>query len=567
MLQELAIRNFAIIDDIRMCFDGGFTVLSGETGAGKSIIINAVNLLLGARATARMVRTGADEAELEALFDVPPGSIVATRMADQNLNPADGLLIRRIISAKDRHRIYINGRLSTLQTLTDISDSLASISGQHAHQTLLREEAHLVILDQFGDLVPLRMQMEALFQQMTPLIEKRERLLNQARRQAEEMEFLEFQLQEILDASPEPEEDVALDAERRRLRNAESLMQTASVCVDMLYADAGSVTERLGEAGKRLEGLVRFDGELVPLAEQLEDIRCRVEDVTASLRDYLSRQELDPSRLDAVEARLDRLNRLKRKHGGSLEAVIGKQAALTTALADLNSLDERIQVVTERLGDVYQEASKAALSLSGRRLAVADDLAPRVEAELASLKMPETRFAVHFDHYPLGKDVDPRLQVDGRQLKPWGVDRVAFFISPNPGEALKPLAAIASGGELSRVVLALKSILAVNDAVETVVFDEVDAGIGGGAAEMVGRKLKALAERHQVICITHLPQIARFANHHFRIVKEVRGGGTATTITPLDAKQRIEEIARMLGGTRITAKTRAHAKEMLATGN
>lgn len=565
MLQELAIRNFAIIDDVRIRLDTGLTVLSGETGAGKSIIINAVNLLLGARATARMVRTGAEEAELEALFQVPDEGRIPECMAAQDLDPAEGLLIRRIISANDRHRVYINGRLSTLQLLTEITEALASISGQHAHQILLKEEQHLAILDQFGELMPLRSRMEALYQQVARLVDERDALRRQAARQSEEREFLEFQLREIEDAAPDPDEDRTLEAERQRLRNAETLVQTVGGCVEILYATTGSASEQLGEARKRVERLLRFDDALSPIRDQLEDLRFRIEDAAESLRAYLASQDLDSARLDAVEARLDLLNRLKRKHGGTLEAVLEKQNTLFASLNGLDSLDDRIREMDRRLDKMYREAADVARELSTRRKEVGKSLARRVEQELSTLKMPDTRFELVFETFPAAGDLDACLQIDGNALKSLGIDRVAFFISPNPGEALKPLAAIASGGELSRVVLALKSILAINEAVETVVFDEVDAGVGGGVAEMVGRKLKELADRHQVICITHLAQIAKFADHHFRIVKAVESDHTVTSITPLDSKQRIEEIARMLGGTRITSKTLDHAREMLTS--
>jgi DNA repair protein RecN (Recombination protein N) len=564
MLQELAIRNFAIIDDARIRFGAGITVLSGETGAGKSIVVNALNLLLGGRASARMVRTGAAESEVEALFDVSPEGRIAEAMTAQGFSPDEGLLVRRIISASDRHRVYVNGRLSTLQQLEELTGSLASISGQHAHQALLRDDRHLDVIDRFGGWTQLRRQVQDGHRRLAGLVEERNRLRAKAERQAEERGFLEHQLRELEQVAPSPGEDEALEAERFRLRNAESLVQTVERCIDRLYAATGSATDLLGETAKDLAGLVRIDEALEAAAVQLEDLRYRTEDVAGSLRDYLAGLDLDPGRLDAVEARLDQINRIKRKHGGSLAAALDRQEGLAAELDGLDALDERIDAVERQMDEMRREALEAARSLSRHRRTAAGRLTKRIESELAALEMARTRFGVAFEANPVSDGVDERLRTADGALRPWGLEKAAFLISPNPGEAMKPLASIASGGELSRVILALKCILSNDDGVETLVFDEVDAGIGGSVAERVGRKLKELSGRHQVICITHLAQIAKFADHHFRISKRIHRGKTATIVEPLGAEERVGEIARMLGGARITAKTMAHAREMLA---
>jgi DNA repair protein RecN (Recombination protein N) len=567
MLQELTIRNFAIFDDVRMCFEPGLTVLSGETGAGKSIIINAVNLLLGARATATMVRTGASEAELEALFRVPHDSRLAERMAAQGLKAEDGLIIRRIISAGDRHRVYINDRLSTLQMLTDLTENIASISGQHAHQRLLKDDQHLLLIDQFAELLPMRQQMESVFHQLAGLVSEGRRLRQKAERQEDEKAFIEFQLKEMMAADITPGEDVELEAQRRRLRHAEKIVQEINHCVDSLYAVEGAVSERLGDISKRLDALASVDSAFSTFAELASDLRYRAEDMAESLRHYLDDQRLDPIGLEAIESRLDRLNRLKRKYGSTLAGILEKQASLMEERNGIEALDDKIREIDQRIETTHIEAANLALDLSRFRRRAAKILAKRVVEELAALNMPNTRFDVQFTHdgVPEAESRDP-MQVKGATLRPSGIDRPVFFISPNPGEALKPLAETASGGELSRVVLSMKSILAARDSLETLVFDEVDAGIGGGAAEMVGEKLKDLAATHQVICITHLAQIARFADHHFRITKAVRNNATATTVVSLSPAQRVEEIARMLGGNRITDAALDHAKALLGAG-
>jgi len=564
MLRELSIRNFAIIDDLRISFGPGLTVLSGETGAGKTIIIEAVNLLLGSRASAKLVRSGAEAAELEAFFELDPESPSGRLMAAQGHDPAEGLLVRRVISTSDRPRIYINDRLATMQSLAAITENLASISGQHAHQLLLREDQHLLILDQFGGLLPLRRRVAELFQAFGPLAARRDELQRQERQRHEQREWLELQEREIREAAITPEEDAALEKERLRLKNAQALLQTVGDCVERLYSGEGSVNDQLGAVRKQLEGAARLDADLGPLGGRLEEASYQIEDVARELRDYLRTLESDDQRLEAVEARLDRLNRLKRKYGGSLDAVAARLAEVRAELETLDGLADAMAAVEGQMNDAGRLLQAAAAELSAGRARVARQLARKVEQELAALQMRRTRFDVVLQGHPAGRGALPHLVRDDREVQETGLEGACFMIAPNVGEELKPLAAIASGGELSRVVLALKAILAATETVGTVVFDEVDAGIGGGVAELVGLKLRELARRHQIICITHLPQIARFGDQHFRIAKRVAKGRTATSIERLEAEQRVEELARMLGGLEITAATRAHARELLA---
>ncbi len=563
MLKELSIRNFAIIDDLTIRFAEGMTILSGETGAGKSIILGAVNLLLGSRASADMVRTGAETAELEALFHVATADTLAANLAAHGIDMDQDLVIRRIISRTDSNRVYINGRLATIGLLHTVTENLASISGQHAHQGLLKDEQQLLILDQFADLLALRQQVHDTHHRIVPLIEKLQQLHRTRKRQAEHMELLEFQQQEIQRARPDPGEDVELEQEQLRLKNAQMLYQTVFDSIEELYGASGSIIERLLEVKKNLEKAGRVDAQLESTAANLAAAAYQIEDLVEQLRSHLSLIQMDDGRLEIVEERLDTLNRLKRKYGGSLDAVLSRLTQIGQELSQVAGIDEEIQQVESTLNEHHNRLVVLARQLSQQRKKAAARLAKRVAAELESLKMANTEFEAALRRVAADEKTSAHLQTDGHVIQQTGMDQVTFMIAPNPGEELKPLAGIASGGELSRVVLALKAILARGSAVETIVFDEVDAGIGGGTAEVVGRKLSVLAKHHQVICITHLPQIAKFADQHFSIAKQVVDGRTITTIRPLNEKDRHREIARMLGGERITPTTLAHARELL----
>lgn len=565
MLRELSIRNFAIIDDLKISFSEGFTILSGETGAGKSIIVNAVNLLLGTRATAKLIRTGAETAEIEALFDIPGDGPSARTIAKHGYDISDGLLIRRLISRKERHRIFVNGRLATMQLLMAITETLASISGQHAHQVLLKEDEHLNILDLFGDLIPLRKKVGQHYREILPLIRELRKLRSSRKRQSDHLDLLEFQRKEILSAEIEPGEDSALETERTRLKNAEVLYDAAHQSIEDLYAAQGAVTERLAEIRKRIEKAAGIDPTLSPMATGISTAAFQIEDITHNLRSYRESVQIDEKRLEAVEERLDALHRLKRKYGNSIEKIQERLGTIEAELAGVESLSERIDDTRKRLEKSHLELSRTAAELSTQRKEIAGKLAKKIEAELTSLRMEKTRFRIFLDTIDAPPDADPYLTADAKVIGETGMDRASFMIAPNVGEEMKPLSAIASGGELSRVILALKAILSGVHSVETIVFDEVDSGIGGGVAEVVGKKLSALARYHQIICITHLPQIAKFGNTHLRISKHLAHGRTVTKIAPLGEEERVTEIARMLGGEKITPTTLAHAREMLTS--
>jgi DNA repair protein RecN (Recombination protein N) len=563
MIHEISIKNFAIIDNLNIRFSDGLTILSGETGAGKSIIINAINLLLGSRASVRLVRSGAKYAEIEALFHIQANTLPARLLEEHGYVCDNELLVRRVVSTDGKNSIYINGRMANGQILSAITDNLASISGQHAHQGLLREEHQLLILDKFEGLLPLRQQVQDLHHQIQPLILHLDQLNRQRLRQAEQVNLLEFQRKEITEAAIEPDEDRSLETEKARLKNADLLYATVYQGIEALYSGQGAVIEQLSQVDKSFQKAARIDPGLEANLEKINEASYLIEDITQKLQVYLQAIRPDPGRLEAVEERLDVLNKLKRKYGGSLDTVFTYLETIDRELADLENLADKITETENSLSQLHRELSDAAGRLSKGRQAAAHKLSKKVEAELKTLKMKHTRFIAEVSPLPAGSDKPAYLVADGKAIGETGWDRVTFLIAPNVGETLKPLAAIASGGELSRIVLALKAILAARDAVETVVFDEVDAGIGGGVAEVVGKKLVQLARYHQVICITHLPQIAKFGRHHFRISKHVKKGRTLTRIEPIHSDDRVNELARMLGGENITPTTVQHAREML----
>ena len=548
MLQELSIKNFAIIDDLRVSFSDGLTIWSGETGAGKSIILQAVNLLLGGRAGAAMIRAGAEMAELEALFAISPESRTAGAMKAYEYDPEDGLLIRRIISSSDRHKIYINGKLATIHMLAEITENLASISGQHAHQRLLKEDQHLSILDQFGGLLGLRSEVYSCYHTVSSLTQKLRQIQASALRQSERMDLLMFQKQEIRDADIKPDEDTEIETERVRLKQARMLYQSVHECLEGLYAGGGAVSEQLSVIVKVLDKICLSDPALSAVAKMLKEAGFLIEDAAGNLRAYLKKVDTDENRLEILDVRIDFLHKLKRKYGGSLDSVLKRLYDVETELSEIEHVSDAQKEIRQDLLQHHDQLCRKVRELSLRRTESAAVLAAQVEAELSMLRMPHTRFQIDLKTVSGDEQSEPFMCCDGKLLTDSGVDRAVLMIAPNVGESLKPLSQIASGGELSRVVLALKAILSEADAVDTVIFDEVDAGIGGSVAEVVGKKLLDISRRYQVICITHLPQIARFGKHHFKIFKDIVDGRTTTTIQPLAADDRVHELARMLGG-------------------
>ncbi|MFZ7111343.1 MAG: DNA repair protein RecN [Desulfatiglandales bacterium] len=561
MLVQLTISDFAIISHLEIHFDPGFNILSGETGAGKSIIINAVNLILGERAHGDLLRSGSEEARIEALFQFPNEHPIAQVLSDFGIPYSGDVLIKRVISREGRNRIFVNGSIATLQMLARIGTMLISISGQHEHQSLLRPENHLHILDEFGALTDERRAFNEEFSRYKSLEDEGLALAETIRRDEEKQELNRFQLEEIERASIREGEDGDLEEERKRLRHAEQLENAVGAACHRLYERDESVVSNLSLCIRELERGAEIDKGLCPVIEAVTSVKVELEEAVLDLRTFQQRIVNDPYRLEKVDERLQTLNRLKKKYGPTLEAVLRFKDQLSISSDSLSQKKEDLEKLTQKISEMEARLLRRAMTLSGERKRAARELEAAVERELMLLAMGRTRFAVRFEGEANGRNGEKTAGMEA--LKPDGMDRVEFMLSTNVGEDVKSLFKIASGGELSRIMLALKTILARTSSVETVVFDEVDAGIGGATAEVVGEKLQSLAKFHQLLCISHLHQIASKGGTHFLVEKKVRDHRTQTTIRQLDPEQRVQEIARMLGGKRISPQVMAHARELL----
>lgn len=553
MLLELRIKNFAIIDELNLSFSKGFNILTGETGAGKSIILNAVQLLLGDRASEELIRSSEEEASVEALFDISENRKVKERIQQRGQRPSgkeeeDSLLVRRVISRSGRGKAFMNGNFATLGMLSEIGEELLSIYGQHEHQSLQRVDTHIDILDEFGGLLNLRKEFEELFQKFTSLSQELERIRGEKERREKERELMAFQSKEIEKAGVRVGEEEALKEEKRILAHAKKLVDFANASEEALYSMDGSATERIHSILHQGKEMATIDASLSPILNSLNSALIQLQEAALALRDYSKRIEVNPGRLEEIENRLEELDRLKRKYGPTEADILRFKEKVDENLRTFTSEEERLSRLEGEIDPLREEMTQRAQKLSRERRRVASELKRSVEKELATLGMKKTTFQV---------------RIDDQALSGKGKDRIEFLISPNIGEEVKPLAKIASGGELSRIMLAIKRILAGIGGRQVLIFDEVDAGIGGAVAEVVGRKLRELSKHHQVICVTHLPQIACFADRHHSVMKEVKSGRTITLVHPLEKEARVDEIARMLGGVKVTDKTRAHAQEMM----
>lgn len=561
MLVHLAISNFAIIHRLEIGFKPGLNILSGETGAGKSIIINAVHLILGGRASSDLIRTGAEEAHVEALFSIPEHSEIRSCLQELGLSGQDELVIKRTISRGGRNKVQINGSLATLQMVSRLGSYIISIAGQHEYHNLLRPENHLYMLDDFGGLLPHRQALNALFGRFEEKKAGTRRLEKELRAARDKQELARFQINEIENAKIEEKEDEHLGEERKRLQYARDLIGLVAEAYQVVYEREDAVISGLSHCLKEVERGAAMDRRLEGVEQNLKSARLEIEEAALVLRDLQNEIIIDPARLEQVEERLQLLGRLKKKYGPALDDVISFRDGLSDEMEGLDQKEKELKAVRAELDSLKMEVLEAAHALSRKRHRAAAKFTRALEAELNLLDMKGTRLKVLFgDEDETGEEKPDDFPAS---MSSDGYDRMELTISPNVGEDLRPLARIASGGELSRIMLALKTILARKASVESIIFDEIDAGIGGATAETVGEKLRDLARYHQIICITHLAPIASRGDCHFQVKKIVHDGRTQTLMLEMSQEERLQEIARLLAGRVISDQALAHAREML----
>ncbi|MEJ2697795.1 MAG: DNA repair protein RecN [Candidatus Sulfobium sp.] len=550
MLRELRIRNLAIIDDLTVRFAPGLNVLTGETGAGKSIIVDALGLALGNRAQSDLMKSGAKEASVQAWFEISNTNL----LPDIGIDTSEGLLIRRVLSSGGRSRAFINDTMVTLQTLAEAGRRLVDIHSQHEHQSLLSPETQAFLLDSYGGLQSGREEVGRLFRESGLIGSELQELREKVKERAHRLDLLKFQINEIDTAVLRTGEEEQLEEEKKILANLNRLRELAETAYSGLYASEGSCIELLSSVIMRMREMCAIDNSIEDALQLIESAKPLLDDAAFALRGHRERYGGEPQRLEMVEDRLELIGKLRKKYGDSVEEILRYRADAEEELKSLESTDERVDFLAGEFALKEEELFTAAAELSKKRKKTARELEALVSSTLEELAFGSAQFRI---------DIRQERGGDGREkVGPGGMDRIEFLFSANPGEPPKPLLKIISGGELSRVMLALKSILADADRVPVLIFDEVDAGIGGKTAESVGKKLDRISAAHQLLCITHLPQIASFGNHHLKIEKKEKEGRVYVEIRELDGKERREEIARMLSG-KVTELSRRHAEELL----
>jgi DNA repair protein RecN (Recombination protein N) len=554
MLTALRISNFAILEQIELTIESGFTVLTGETGAGKSLLIDAIELLMGGRASGDQIRFGQEEAVVEASFDIPPDHPILTTLRTQGIvtETDTQLVVRRVISRSGRNRAYLNGVMSPVHALEALGGVLIDIHGQHDQQSLLASSTQLEALDAFGHLHGLRERYQERYRDWARLRRERENVSAKAQEAAQREEYLAFQCRELDDAALRVGEEEALESERRRLAASQRLGELAGEAQAKLVEHGDGILPNTALVERILGEMARFDQTMQEPVRLIADAKVLVKEVADRVRDYAGRLEADPGRLAVIEDRMALIQRLKKKYGGTVEAALESHRRIREELESIQRSDEEIGRYDTLIRERWAQVERLARELSEKRRETAGRMTEIVRRELDALKMDQTQFQIEIT-------TGEGDEAYGSE----GADHAEFLFSANRGEPLKPLSRVASGGELSRVMLALKSALAGVDRVPVIIFDEIDTGVGGAAAAAIGKRLKALGRSHQVLCVTHLPQVASQADHHWYIEKALVKNRSTTVVRSLKGSDREKEVARMLAGERVTKKIRETAAELI----
>ncbi|MEK7698487.1 MAG: DNA repair protein RecN [Nitrospirota bacterium] len=559
MLRELHIKNLAIIDDASANFEKGLNVLTGETGAGKSIIIDALCLALGERASTEVIRSGEKEAVVEAFFDIPPKLLNSSSrrfLQDLGINIENGIILKRILSAQGKNRAYINDSMVNVQTLSEISKGIIDVHGQYEYQSLLSPDNQLDMLDAYGGLLIERQEFTAIYETQTSLKQQIAELMQKEKERAQRLDILGFQVNEIETADLKTGEEKELSEEVKILSSASLLTELANQAYESLYSSDSACLTNLSKILNSLKEISNIDVRTADAVKSAEEAIPLLEETAYFLRDYKDSLNFNPERLEEIQTRLELIKGLKKKYGGNIQEVLDYREKGLRELDELQHSEEKLETLNAELKKLKNILTEKAQHLSKQRKAVAKKIEQQVISELSSLSMPDTRFSIQITQ-EAGDETADDFKANSK-----GIDKIEYLISPNIGEELKPLSKIASGGELSRVMLALKGILAKGDKIPVLIFDEIDAGIGGRAAETVGQKLKSLSASHQIICITHLPQIASYADSHLKIEKKIKAKRTTVEVRKIEKDERTVEIARMLSGDSSEVSIK-HAKEML----
>ena len=549
MLLGLSLKNFTIIEDLSVGLSTGLNIITGETGAGKSVIVDAINIILGDKASADNIKSGSDEAHIEALFDISQDEAIKSRLEDAGFDTSSGeLLIKRVIYRTARSRVFINGSISTLTLLSEITDGLVDIFSQHEHQSLLKDENHIKILDDFGQTNDVASNLKESYQNYLAIKNELDDLVQSQKDKFEKEDYLKYQLNEIEGAELTAGEDLKLEEEKLKLANAEKLKSSAQGAYITLYESESSVLSKLQTLLSELSEAGDIDPSLKEIVLSVEKAMVQLEEASYSVRDYTSTLSSDSQALEQVEDRIHLINTLKRKYGDNIQEIINKGEEIKKEVSNIENFDERVKELTQQTEEMISKLKLTAQKLSKKRKKSAEKLAKLLEKELKEVGIKGGQFHIEFSE---------------KEISANGTDDITFLFSANPDESPKPLTKVASGGELSRIMLVLKEVIARVEGGSVIIFDEADSGVGGAVAESVGQKIRNLSKIYQVICITHLPQVAKFADSHLTVSKTHDDNKTQVTIKNLEGDERVIELARMIGGFNITQKTIDAAQEML----